>query len=193
LISRSYKKAAKATFITSATTAAAFVSNVFSQIPALRLFGYFMVIIVSMNWVLVRNNTQLSTNVCQLTNFQFQVITIFPAVLVIWDTRLRYKTWCNLSLKFPWTGAASQKYAMLTSSLAGGEKAREAEPPQNEHELSLLGSMSPETEREGDEEEKDIEAEGGSKDETDEQSEGLTQRPAVRFFANKVSLIEAQG
>lgn len=48
-----YKKASKATFITSITTAAAFVTNIGSQIPALRLFGIFMAMIVCINWLLV--------------------------------------------------------------------------------------------------------------------------------------------
>jgi len=50
-ISKVYRRATKATFITSFTTAAAFTSNLFSPIPALRLFGIFMSLLVVINFV----------------------------------------------------------------------------------------------------------------------------------------------
>jgi Patched family/MMPL family len=48
-----YAHAARATFLTSFTTAAAFAVNVFSPIPALRLFGMFMAMLVAVNYLLV--------------------------------------------------------------------------------------------------------------------------------------------
>lgn len=69
-----FGRAMKATFITSFTTAAAFVANMVSPIPALRVFGIFMFMIVAMNF--------------------FMVITIWPAVLVIYETRINGKFTC---------------------------------------------------------------------------------------------------
>jgi hypothetical protein len=69
-----YARAMKATFITSFTTAAAFVANMMSPIPALRVFGIFMFMIVVMNFLMV--------------------ITIWPAVLVIFETRINGKMDC---------------------------------------------------------------------------------------------------
>eukprot|EP01125_Pyxidicula_operculata_P022221 TRINITY_DN896_c0_g1_i4.p1 TRINITY_DN896_c0_g1~~TRINITY_DN896_c0_g1_i4.p1 ORF type:complete len:1558 (-),score=465.23 TRINITY_DN896_c0_g1_i4:2150-6823(-) len=61
-----YKNSAKATFITSFTTAAAFISNLFSPIPALRWFGIWMALLVVINYLLV--------------------LTLFPTAMIVWDT-----------------------------------------------------------------------------------------------------------
>jgi hypothetical protein len=69
-LSITYRRATKATFITSFTTAAAFAVNLNSAIPALRLFAIFMSLLVVANWLLV--------------------VTWFPAALVFWHERARH-------------------------------------------------------------------------------------------------------
>ena len=58
-----YQRASISMFITSLTTAIAFVANGVSAVPPIRLFGYFMALLVAANYLLV--------------------ITWFPAVIVV--------------------------------------------------------------------------------------------------------------
>eukprot|EP00029_Vermamoeba_vermiformis_P000282 TRINITY_DN1030_c0_g1_i4.p1 TRINITY_DN1030_c0_g1~~TRINITY_DN1030_c0_g1_i4.p1 ORF type:complete len:1469 (+),score=345.30 TRINITY_DN1030_c0_g1_i4:97-4503(+) len=64
-LAQTIRHAAKATFITSFTTAASFGINAVSTIPALRFFGIFMGMLVMLNY--------------------FMAISWYPAVLVIWE------------------------------------------------------------------------------------------------------------
>jgi predicted RND superfamily exporter protein len=64
-LAETIRHAAKATFITSFTTAASFGINAVSTIPALRFFGIFMGMLVMLNY--------------------FMAISWYPAVLVIWE------------------------------------------------------------------------------------------------------------
>jgi PERQ amino acid-rich with GYF domain-containing protein len=99
-LSLTYKKASKATFVTSITTAAAFVTNITSQIPALRLFGLFMAMIVALNWLLV--------------------ISVFPAVLAVWDIYLRNKPCCNNRCGNAIRGACASLWVLIASRTEKG-------------------------------------------------------------------------
>ena len=60
-----YRRASKAMFVTSFTTAAAFLATGFSDVMPISSFGYFATILIVSNYILV--------------------ITLFPSVLMIWE------------------------------------------------------------------------------------------------------------
>ena len=60
-----YRRASKAMFVTSFTTASAFLATGFSDIMPISSFGYFAAILIVSNYLLV--------------------ITLFPAVLMVWE------------------------------------------------------------------------------------------------------------
>eukprot|EP00941_MAST-03F_sp_MAST-3F-sp1_P002399 g2399.t1 len=69
-MAQTYRRAARAMFITSFTTAVAYVSNFFTLIPVIRFFVLMMAILVFVNYILV--------------------ITFFPAVVSLWWTKIRH-------------------------------------------------------------------------------------------------------
>ena len=64
-----WKRAFKATFITSSTTAVGFFANAFSPLMPIKAFGIFVGVIVPMNFLLV--------------------VTIFPAAVIIYDENIK--------------------------------------------------------------------------------------------------------
>lgn len=70
-LAKTFRRAAKSTFITSFTTIAAFAVNWFSPMPALALFGLYMTLLVLMNYLLV--------------------ISLFVCTLQVWDVYVREK------------------------------------------------------------------------------------------------------
>jgi hypothetical protein len=68
-LSYAYEHAGRAMFVTSFTSAAAFCSNLASAIPAVRVFGVFLAVMVGANYVLV--------------------VTWFPACIACWEMYFR--------------------------------------------------------------------------------------------------------
>ena len=64
-----WKRAFKATFITSSTTSVGFFANAFSPLMPIKAFGIFVGIIVPMNFLLV--------------------VSIFPAAVILYDSKIR--------------------------------------------------------------------------------------------------------
>jgi len=69
-MSLTWRRASKASFVTTFTTAVAFLANVFSKLMPIKTFGLFATIMVPMNY--------------------FLVIAVYPAVLIIHE---RYFNW----------------------------------------------------------------------------------------------------
>jgi len=69
VLSRSYRSAAKAMFVTSFTTSAAFLANLFTIIPVIRDFVLFMALSVILNYIFA--------------------ISVFPAHMAFWSRRVR--------------------------------------------------------------------------------------------------------
>lgn len=73
LVERSYRRAVGAMLITSLTTAVAFAITAFSPLMPIATFGIWTCLLVLMQFLLVA--------------------TVFPCVLVIWETRFRHRDW----------------------------------------------------------------------------------------------------
>ena len=69
----SFRRAARATAITSSTTSVAFLANVFSPIMPIASFGIYAAIIISANYLLI--------------------IMIFPPVIIFWERHLSNRNW----------------------------------------------------------------------------------------------------
>jgi hypothetical protein len=76
-----YRRAAKAMLVTSATTMAAFAATIPSTIMPISSFGIFAALLVFMNYVFV--------------------ITLFPAVVVVWHKYFRYAKHCCCHVELP--------------------------------------------------------------------------------------------
>lgn len=72
-----FKKAGKAIFVTSLTTAGAFLANLVSKIMPIKAFGVYAAIIVPVNFILVA--------------------FMFPPMLVFYDDNLRERRFCKMS------------------------------------------------------------------------------------------------
>ena len=70
----SYRRAARATAITSSTTSVAFLANVFSPIMPIASFGIYAAIIISANYAMI--------------------IMIFPPLIIFWENNLSKRNWC---------------------------------------------------------------------------------------------------
>lgn len=66
---KTFRLAAKTTFITSFTTAVAFATSIPSGIPALSLFGWYMTLLVAINWLMC--------------------VSLFFCTLLVWDRHIR--------------------------------------------------------------------------------------------------------
>ena len=77
---RAFNTASKAMFTTSCTTFISFISNASSAFPAVRTFGIFSALLVLCNFC--------------------AVVTFFPAVYAVYQTRVRGKWWDHPSLLF---------------------------------------------------------------------------------------------
>ena len=70
----SFRRAGRATFITSSTTSVAFLANVFSPIMPIASFGIYAAIIIAANY--------------------FIIIMIFPPTIIFWERNLKMRNWC---------------------------------------------------------------------------------------------------
>ncbi|XRB13341.1 hypothetical protein RI054_06g31780 [Pseudoscourfieldia marina] len=122
-ISYAWRRAAGTMLVTSATTSAAFFANAASAIPAVRVFGCFVGVMVIVNFLMV--------------------ISFFPCAVVYWELRVRpaevklYETCIGaLERSLPklasrvrmWTGGSTITHQMLTGSVTEvGEPAPDGE------------------------------------------------------------------